>query len=64
MVPAKQKARYATGLKIGASRRDQTRRTVTKKAYPIQFAEATMWMRRFFCQQASSCSSQIGLSLP
>ena len=25
---------------------------------------ATMWIRRFFCQQASSCSSQTGRSLP
>ena len=58
--------------KIGApacdrpERRDQ--RKATCKSYwryrNYRAATATMWMRRFFCQHDSSCSSQTGLSFP
>lgn len=30
----------------------------------VGYFVATKWMRRFFCQHVSSCSSQTGLSLP
>jgi len=36
----------------------------TSSEIKIYFANATMWMRRFFCQQLSVCSWHAGFSLP